>query len=244
MGKFKLTYKQFGERSILIQWPPKIDKTILDDVLRYKHILQNITIKEKVYVKSAFNSILIIYSFTIDNIYDEISKLEQLYLHEKGGIRTTSKRWKIPVCYDDEFALDIEEMSNQIKLSKKEIIKLHTTPDYLVYFIGFLPGFLYLGGLNEQLHFPRKATPRMTIKKGAVAIGGGQTGIYPTESPGGWNIIGNSPIYFFDVNIATPCFAKPGDVVKFYPISLKEYQDINTLVNAGVYQIESEVFND
>ena len=107
-----------------------------------------------------------------------------------------------------------------------------------------MPGFLYLGGLNKTLHTPRKSTPRLDIKKGAVAIGGNQTGVYPNPSPGGWNIIGNSPINFFDVSKETPCFAKPGDAIQFYPISINEHLDIKTLVDANVYQIEREVLND
>ena len=113
-----------------------------------------------------------------------------------------------------------------------------------IYFIGFLPGFLYLGGLDERLFTPRKSTPRLRIEKGAVAIGGKQTGIYPQESPGGWNIIGNSPIQFFDNSKNTPCFAKAGDKLQFYSITLKEHHDIKVLVDAGVFQLESEEIDD
>lgn len=91
---------------------------------------------------------------------------------------------------------------------------------------------------------PRKSTPRLQVAKGAVAIGGNQTGIYPNESPGGWNIIGNSPLNFFDVSKEKPCFAKAGDRVQFYSVSLKTYNNIKTLVEAGVYQLESEEVND
>ena len=101
-----------------------------------------------------------------------------------------------------------------------------------------------MGGLDESLHIPRKSTPRLHVEKGAVAIGGNQTGIYPNESPGGWNIIGNSPLNFFDVSKENPCFAKAGDRVQFYPISLETYKNIKTLVEAGVYQLESENVND
>ena len=107
-----------------------------------------------------------------------------------------------------------------------------------------MPGFLYLGGLNNALNFPRKSTPRLQIHKGAVGIGGNQTGIYPSQSPGGWNIIGNSPIKFFDVSKNRPCFAKSGDKIQFYPITIKKHKDITALVDAGVYQLESEVLHD
>lgn len=124
--------------------------------------------------------------------------------------------------------------------SEQDIIALHTKPNYTVFCIGFLPGFLYLGGLDKALHFPRKQMPRLQIESGAVGIGGTQTGVYPCESPGGWNIIGNSPLSFFNMARAIPCFAKPGDQIDFYPISLKQHRDILTLDRAGVYQLESE----
>ena len=95
------------------------------------------------------------------------------------------------------FGIDLDEIAQKKKLSIDEIIELHTTPKYQVFSIGFLPGFLYLGGLDKRLHFDRKSVPRLAVKKGAVGIGGMQTGIYPKTSPGGWHIIGNSPVIFF-----------------------------------------------
>ncbi len=241
MNNFKLTYKQFNECSILIEWPSEIDKKTLDDVLFFKEKLENSIVKEVVEIKSAYNSILISYNGIIDNIYDEISTLKAIYLSKISILSKPSTLWRIPVCYDAEFALDIDEISTKIKRSKQDIIAIHSEVIYTVFFIGFLPGFLYLGGLNEAINFPRKPTPRLQIEKGAVAIAGNQTGVYPCKSPGGWNIIGNSPINFFDIANNPPCFAKPGDKIQFYPITKKKHSDIKTLVDAGVFQLESEV---
>ena len=240
MSDFKLTYKQFGERSILVEWSSKIDEKILEDIVLFKEKLKKSSLKELIEIKLAYNSMLISYYDTIDNIYDEISTLKGIYLLKSEVKKPAFMLWKIPVCYDDEFGLDLEEILVKKKISKQDIIALHSEKIYIVFFIGFLPGFLYLGGLNKALNFPRKATPRLQIEKGAVAIGGNQTGVYPSQSPGGWNIIGNSPIKFFDVSKNTPCFAKSGDKLQFYPITLKEHRDITTLVNAGVYQLERE----
>lgn len=243
MDVFQPTYKPYGERSILVEWPPEINENILQDVLNFKLNIQNSYIKSKIQVTSAYNSILITYNATIDNINDEVLSLKVLYSSRGVLQKSAYRHWKIPVCYDDEFALDLDGLSIIKKLSKSKIIELHSDTIYTVYFIGFLPGFLYLGGLDKSLHFPRKSTPRQQIKKGAVAIGGNQTGIYPNESPGGWNIIGNSPISFFDASKDIPCFAKAGDKIQFVPISVMEYQNISTLVKEGVYQIESEVID-
>lgn len=227
----------------MIEWPSKIDIKTLEEVILFRERLEKFLVKEIIEIKSAYSSILISYNTTIDNIYDEILKLKAIYSTQNEVNKSFFRQWKIPVCYDDEFALDLGEISLKNKMSKQDIIALHSQAIYTVFFIGFLPGFLYLGGLNNAIHFPRKAIPRFQIEKGAVAIGGNQTGVYPSQSPGGWNIIGNSPIKFFDVSKSIPCFVKPGDKIQFYPITLKQHKNITALINAGVYQLESEVLN-
>lgn len=243
MSQFKLTYKPYGAHSVLIEWPTGIHESILDDVLCFKQCIENLYIKEKVQIKSAYNSLLVVYGIAIDNVYGEILKLKACYAEVIKLDKSIFRLWKIPVCYDDVFGLDLDEISKQNNISKPEIIKQHSASIYTVYFIGFLPGFLYLGGLKKTLHTPRKSTPRLAVEKGAVAIGGNQTGVYPSSSPGGWNIIGNTPIDFFDINTNPPCFAKAGDKIQFYPITKKTYDDIKMLVEAGVYQLESEVID-
>lgn len=241
MSAFQLTYKPYGDHSILVEWPPIINEKVLQDILKFKKNLYDKSFKLKFEVKTAYTSLLITYGDTIDNINSEVSILKSLYLSQKPTKKGPHKLWKIPVCYDQDFAIDLDEISNRKKLSKQDAIRLHSDAFYIVYFIGFLPGFLYLGGLDERLACPRKSTPRQHIEKGAVAIGGNQTGIYPNASPGGWNIIGNTPISFFDASQEIPCFANPGDKIKFIPIGLEKYRNISTLVKAGVYQMESEV---
>jgi inhibitor of KinA len=240
---FNLTYKPFGERSILVEWPAVIDETILKDIVAFKTVIEENSIKPIVELKLAYNSLLIIYDSICRNLKNEVNHLENLYKLLKPHNDSVSVLWKIPVCYEVVFAIDLEAISLEKKLSKEAIIKQHFQAVYTVYFIGFLPGFLYLGGLDESLYVPRKSTPRLQIEKGAVAIGGSQTGIYPTVSPGGWNVIGNSPIDFFNPKLKQPCFAKAGDKIVFEPISLNEYKDIKALVEAGVYRLESEVWH-
>ena len=127
--------------------------------------------------------------------------------------------WKIPVCYDVDFGLDLQETANQLQLSITELIKYHTSPRYTVYGIGFLPGFMYLGGLPHQLEIKRKTTPRLHVPRGSVGLAGRQTGIYPQDSPGGWNIIGKCPIPMFNLKLENPCFVNVGDQVQFYAIN-------------------------
>ncbi|WP_460219116.1 5-oxoprolinase subunit PxpB [Psychroserpens sp. MEBiC05023] len=241
--KFELTYRRFSERSILIEWPSIINKNILKDIINFKNCILNSNIKSIVQVNNAYNSILVIYEFAIDEINDEILLLKTQYANQVNISNHTLKRWKIPVCYNDEFALDLHEISKEKKLLKQDVITLHSETIYTVFFIGFLPGFLYLGGLDKRLQVSRKKSPRSYVKKGAVAIGGQQTGIYPNASPGGWNIIGNSPIEFFNPDKPFPCFAKSGDQIQFVPISMSNYNAIFAQVRKGVYKIESEVID-
>lgn len=132
---------------------------------------------------------------------------------------------RIPVCYDDqEFAPDLKIVCDHAKLTKDEVIKLHSSTDYLIYMMGFLPGFPYLGGMDERLKTPRLQTPRTKIPAGSVAIGGEQTGLYPVESPGGWNIIGRTPLKVFDLNRKPKFLYKAGDKIRFVPISRTEFE--------------------
>lgn len=241
---FNLIYKPFGERAILVEWPAVIDENILKDIVNFKNSIEKNKVKSIVELKSSYNSLLISYHAVCRNFENEINELKQVYLTSDFKDESKSVMWTIPVCYDAVFGIDLEAISKEKNLSKEEVVKLHSQSIYTVYFIGFLPGFLYLGGLNESLHVPRKSTPRMQIEKGAVAIGGNQTGVYPTESPGGWNIIGNSPIEFFNPKSEPPCFAKAGDKIIFKPVTIQEFKNIKLLVEGGVYQIESEALDD
>lgn len=228
----------------MIEWPKIISKETLKSVLVCKQKLENHKFKEKVYIKSAYNSILITYEFSIENFYNEILTLKSIFLSLNDTIESSYNLWKIPVCYDEEFGVDLVEISTKNKISIPDIIQTHSNTTYKVYFLGFLPGFLYLGGLDKRLHFSRKRTPRLNVSKGSVAIGGSQTGIYPNESPGGWNIIGKTPLNFFNINSDIPCFAKPGDEIQFVSITKTEYEQIAFSIQNNTYKVESEVIND
>lgn len=243
MKSFHLTYSRFSETSILVQWPQHIAPEILNDILLFKKCLLDSCSESIVQITNAHASLLITYNFYVKDVETQIQSLKTKYESRQDMDFGTRKLWKIPVCYDLSFALDLEEISRERELSIPEIIGLHSEQTYKVYFIGFLPGFLYLGGLDKRLYIPRKISPRQHIEKGAVAIGGGQTGIYPNASPGGWNIIGNSPISFFDPKLDEPCFASAGDSIQFVSVNQDTYNEILSDVKNGTYKIESEVID-
>ena len=125
----------------------------------------------------------------------------------------------IPVCYDPSFGLDLKSLAKTNKLSVDQVIEIHTQQTYRVYMLGFLPGFAYMGIVNEKIVAPRLSTPRKHVPAGSLGIAGNQTGIYPLDSPGGWNIIGRTPVSLFDSREKNSVLFQPGDEVKFYSIS-------------------------
>lgn len=232
-----------GERAILIEFAAEIDEKLLDRLLIYKNLLQQNYIKENVEITNTYTSLLIFYSLDIENIYDEVLVVKAL-LEEANIVKNLAgKIYHIPVCYEAEFGIDLVYISEAKNLTVEEIIMRHRAPIYTVFFIGFLPGFLYLGGLDGSLQIPRKNTPKKRVEKGAVGIGENQTGIYPKSSPGGWQIIGNSPVEIFNKSSSPPCQISPGDKIKFYPVHMAEYEKIKRDVSKGKFQLKSEPYD-
>ncbi len=137
--------------------------------------------------------------------------------------RVQGKLVEIPVCYDLELAVDLSELAQLHGMPINEVVRLHSTADYVVQMIGFAPGFPYLSGLPQPLETARRITPRLRIPTGSVAIGGTQTGIYTLETPGGWNIIGRTPVALFQPQNDPPCLLCAGDRIRFVPITLNEF---------------------
>ena len=235
--------KPMGDKAILIDFEPKINENLLEKLLNIKEFIENELVKEKVEIINTYCSLLIIYPNTIENLYNEVLTIKALISNANIGKNISPNIFNIPVCYDEEFGLDLVHISKDKNLKISEIIEIHTTPIYTVYFIGFLPGFLYLGGLDEKLYISRKSSPRMKVEKGAVGIGEKQTGIYPKSSPGGWQIIGNSPLLIFDKNKNPPCLFSPGDKVKFYSIPMSEYLRISKEILSGNFQLKTEKYH-
>lgn len=239
-----ITYKPFGRKAILIEWKPIIALEILNDIILFKDKITTQNSGFYLDFSIGYNSLTILFKENILNFQQEIETLQKIYSLKIKSLKTQNFLWEIPVCYDLEFGIDLKEMSNLSNLDISKIIEIHSKNVYTVFFIGFLPGFLYLGGLNPMVFFDRKSNPRLHVEKGSVGIGGVQTGIYPISSAGGWNIIGKSPINFFDVDKEIPCFAKSGDQIKFNQISKEEFYDIEKLVLVNKYQLLKTIIHD
>jgi len=157
-------------------------------------------------------------------IFDWVAeRIRQTVSRKTKSPKPTGQLVKIPVCYDLEFALDLADVAQHTRLSAKQVADLHQAAEYRVNCIGFTPGFPYLSGLPKKLATPRRAMPRTEIPAGSVAIGGVQTGIYPFRSPGGWNVIGRTPLQLFDPLKNPPALLRAGDRVRIRPITRDEF---------------------
>jgi inhibitor of KinA len=143
-------------------------------------------------------------------------------------IATATRKLRIPVYYDPSHNADLSFIAEQHQLSAEEVIGIHSSATYRVYLIGFLPGFAYMGSVDKRIVTPRKVSPRTLVPAGSVGIAGEQTGIYPFDSPGGWQLLGQTPIPLFDIKNPQPCYLRAGDEVQFYPITIEEYKTMRS----------------
>jgi inhibitor of KinA len=153
-----------------------------------------------------------------------VAALRRLLAHVRDDALPPPRAVDIPVCYGGELGPDLEDVARQHGVSAQEVIDIHAGGDYLVYMVGFMPGFAYLGGLSSRIATPRRQTPRTAVPAGSVGIGGEQTGMYPLVSPGGWNLIGRTPRRIFDIDRAEPALLVTGDRVRFHAISVDEFR--------------------
>lgn len=239
MSSHKISIRPFGVHAILVEWPVVVEEAILNEILEFVQYLKKYQLKETDWeFIPAYNSLTMICKDTEIDFDILKPKIKEWYLAKKEPVVLDQYLWRLPVCYDVEYGVDLEEVANHLGVSIQEVIRLHSSAIYTVYGIGFLPGFTYLGGLPEALEVARKAVPNPKVFKGSVGIAGKQTGIYPQDSPGGWNIIGICSVPMFDAKSDTPCFVKVGDKVQFYPISKAEYQLHKIESEVGIYKME------
>lgn len=239
MSAFEISIRPFGVHAILIEWPQRVEEVILDDILRFTRYLNEVSLKDENWeVVPAYNSVTLIQREYPINFNEFKVKLKEWYGQAEDMGTHKKYLWRLPVCYDPEFAIDLPEVASYLNLSESEVIRLHTSHIYTLYCIGFLPGFMYLGGLPKNLEIPRRPQPRGKVLKGAVGLAGKQTGIYPQQSPGGWNIIGNCSVPMFDPTQKEPCFINVGDKVQFYGIEKAEYDLHKIEGEVGIYKLE------
>lgn len=174
--------------------------------------------------------------------YEELySQLKKLLAVDHKASRLNAVVMEIPVLYGGEYGPDLEYVAEHNHLSVEDVIRIHSEGDYLIYMLGFTPGFSYLGGMDKRISTPRLRKPRVLIPAGSVGIAGDQTGVYPIDSPGGWQLIGRTPVRLYDADREVPILLDAGMHVKFIPVDEEEYKRILSRVEAGKYHIHSYV---
>lgn len=239
-GKFKM--RSFGENALLVEVSDEISVEANEIIIDLNNRVKK-TVKGIVETVPAYTTLLVIYNplkinfeELTEKIREEEEKIRKLKRKRRNGRRRIVE---IPVIYGGEFGPDLKDIAEHAGISVEEVVKIHSNRIYRVYMIGFIPGFPYMGEVSEKIAAPRLKNPRLRVPAGSVGIAGKQTGIYPFESPGGWRIIGRTPIRLFNHEKKPPTLLKVGDHVKFRPIEREEY---NSLLAKSKMKIETEKF--
>lgn len=225
-----------GDSALLIEFEQKIAPEINAQITAFVHLLKGQHIEGVTDLIPAFASLLINYDPRVIGYKDLKARIEELLKIEVSEEAGDARVFEIPVCYGGEYGPDIANIAENAGLSEQEVIDIHCSKDYLIYMLGFLPGFVYLGGLDERIHTPRLANPRISIPAGSVGIAASQTGIYPLNSPGGWQLLGMTPVKTYDPERETPILVEAGDYIRFVPVTEEEFLKIKKQVDDGTYE--------
>ena len=219
-----------GDAAVYCDFGSEVDENINTNVINYFNHLSTLVEEKKIEgvnnLTPSYNKLIVSFDLTIAN-YVKIKDIIENLIIEKG-IKKDNKKIEIPVCCEDEYGLDFKRLASKLKINKNEILKKYFDKEYFCYMTGFIAGMPFLGDLNSDIRCERLETPRIKVPKGSVGITEQFANIYSSESPGGWNIIGNTPKKIFDnKNIDQPALVNPGDRIHFYQISNKEYLNWN-----------------
>jgi inhibitor of KinA len=227
------TIHPLGDAALLVDYGNRIDEKINDRVSDLFHLLQQHTIPGIIEAVPAYSSLAVYYDVEkiihagVDQktAFERVKEKIETFMALRSEQRLAEHRhFKIPVCYYPTYGTDLLPASEFLKIPVEEIIRLHTAKTYRVYMMGFLPGFPYMGMVHKKLILPRKSVPTR-VQAGSIGIAGSQTGIYPLDSPGGWQIIGQTPLRLFDKEKENPVLLRGGDLVTFYAITVDEFEN-------------------
>lgn len=224
-----------GDTALVIRVGNQIDEATRRRVLSVVRALESAALPGSAEMVPGFTTVTVHYDPTRLGWQADVSPApyDVMHRHVAGALAQLTSigagdgnRVEIPVCYGGEFGPDLDHVAAHAGLSAQEVVARHAAGEYRVHLVGFLPGFPYLGGLDPRLATPRRDTPRTAVPAGSVGIGGLQTGVYPLESPGGWQLIGRAPLVLFDPLRVPPTLLAPGDLVRFRAIELSEYDQL------------------
>jgi KipI family sensor histidine kinase inhibitor len=228
-----------GDGALVVDFGNRVDRGLSARVLELSARVRGLALDGLVTTLPTFRSLMVRYD-PLRLSGESLTQTIRTLLDDLGRAQTFQKLWRVPVCYAPQFAPDLAEVAERVGLQPDDVVAIHTRTQFYVYMVGFLPGFPYLGDLPEQLHLPRRKDPRVRVPAGSVAIAISLTAIYAVESPGGWHLIGATPIRLFDPDWARPSLFAPGDQLRFDPVTAAEYESIRASVEAGRYAVRCE----
>jgi inhibitor of KinA len=224
-----------ADSAVIVEFGDRIDRAVSDQVLGLAARMRSADIGGVIEVVPTFRSLMVHYDPLRTNSAELTSAIEAL-LTSKTAPDRKRRLWRVPVCYESEFSPDLSSVAQQTNLAAEDVIALHAGARYHVYMIGFVPGYPYMGDLPEALVLPRRADPRIRVPPGSIAIATTMTAIYPLESPGGWHLIGTTPIQIFDVLASPPALFAPGDSVEFEAIDRDTFAQIRLATERREYR--------
>ncbi len=228
-----------GDTALVVEFSDKIDRHISTLVLALAQRIDDARLDGIIETVPTFRSLMIHY----DPLRLPHARLRKRLAEFLDGLtvsQTGGRLWHIPACYDPTLGPDLIEVAERTDLSVADVIALHSGETYHVYMVGFLPGYPYMGDLPAKLALPRRVNPRIKVPMGSLAIAMTMASIYPLESPGGWHLLGRTPVWLWDLRRQSPALFRPGDKVKFDPISLAEYEELRARAEAGALTIEPQ----
>ena len=225
-----------GESCIVAEFADEIDRGANDAVMSLKRRLQEQRSVRITECLPTYRSLAVYFDPLVSKREKVMSALERALVSEASVASSAHSVISIPVCYGGEYGPDMETVASHAGITPEEVIARHSGRVYHCYMIGFVPGFAYLGGMDESIATPRLQNPRTVIRGGSVGIAGKQTGIYPIDSPGGWQLIGRTPLRLFTPEASHPTLIEAGFGVRFYQVSADEYSSIQKQVESGVYK--------
>jgi KipI family sensor histidine kinase inhibitor len=234
----KVRFVSAGDRALVVEFGDGVDRGLSERVLRLDAIIRSNRVAGIVETVPTFRSLAVYYDPLLTS-RGELQRAIEPLLDLGDSRRAGAKLWRVPVCYEGEFAPDLAEVARLTGLAPNDVVALHSGTLFHVYMLGFLPGFPYMGDLPAPLALPRRADPRLRVPAGSISIATSLTAIYPFESPGGWHLIGVTPIRMFDPEHPKPALFAPGDAVRFQPIDAAAFASIRRAVENRSYDAES-----
>lgn len=225
---FEVRFNTASDQTLLVYFGETISLSTHQRIARFLKLVSAGPVPGILNLQPAYTSVLVKFDPRATSHAQLEAAISQMLSRLDDAKLATPRLREIPVCYGGDFGPDLNDLADLRRITTDEVIRLHSSATYTVYFLGFVPGFAYLGGLPQQLATPRLATPRKSVPAGSVAIGGHQTGVYPAATPGGWRIIGKTPLKLFDPSAVHASLFELGDEVRFIPITSEEFARLAT----------------